>query len=145
MDADDIVELFRNFGPVTVRRLFGGAGIYCEDIIIGLLFDGEIYLKADDTTIAQFEREGSKPFVYTRARSPSKIDRPVMSYWRMPARLYDDPEELAGWARDALAAARKPKARKKKAPKRPAAKNSAPKKKPAVKSASKLSKKKQAR
>jgi DNA transformation protein and related proteins len=112
LDHDFIAELFAQFRPVTVRRLFGGAGIYAEGLMFALVFDGAIYLKVDLDSIPDFEREGSKPFVYTRAKSPGRIGRHSLSYWRLPERLYDDPDELAIWASRSLAIAQ----RKKEAP-----------------------------
>jgi len=103
--ADDIQELFSVFGVVAVRRMFGGAGIYAEGLMFALVFDDAIYLKVDETSIPDFEREGSKPFVYTRFKSPGRVQRPSLSYWRLPERLYDDPDELAIWAGRALAIA----------------------------------------
>jgi DNA transformation protein and related proteins len=90
--------------------MFGGAGIYREGLMFALVFDGAIFLKVDDASIPDFEREGSRPFVYTRAKSPGKIGRASLSYWRLPERLYDDPEDLARWAERALAIARRKKA-----------------------------------
>jgi DNA transformation protein len=98
---DDIRELFRVFGPVEVRRMFGGAGIWAEGTMFALVSDGVIYLKADAHNISAFEREKLEPFAY----ATSTGRRGVMSYRRMPDRLYDDPDGLALWARDALAAA----------------------------------------
>jgi DNA transformation protein and related proteins len=92
-----------------VRRMFGGAGIYREGLMFALVFDGAIFLKIDDASIPDFEREGSRPFVYTRAKSPGKIGRASLSYWRQPERLYDDPEDLARWAERALAIAQRKK------------------------------------
>ena len=109
MDPEFINDLFAPFGPVTVRRMFGGAGIYREGLMFALVFDGAIFLKVDDASIPDFEREGSRPFVYTRAKSPGKIGRASLSYWRLPERLYDDPEDLARWAERALAIARRKK------------------------------------
>jgi DNA transformation protein len=112
MDAAHIAELFAAFGPVVVRRLFGGLGIYADGIMFALAHDGLIYLKADRDMVAAFEREGQTPFTYS-ARNGK---RAVMSYWRAPDRLYDDPEELAQWARRSLAAAQRagrPKAKRK--------------------------------
>lgn len=101
MSPDDIRELFSAFGPVEVRRLFGGSGIYAGGLMFALISRGVIYLKTDANSVAAFEREALEPFSYT-----TKVGRRgVMSYRRMPDRLYDDPEELAVWARDALAAA----------------------------------------
>jgi DNA transformation protein len=101
MDADSIRELFSEFGPVSVRRMFGGAGIFIEDRMIGLVSREVIYLKADDATIPDFEREALAPFSY----STKNGERKLTSYWRMPDRLYDDPDELARWAHAAHAVA----------------------------------------
>lgn len=109
MDAESINELFIEFGPVSVRRMFGGAGIFVDDRMIGLVSREIIYLKADDTTIPDFEREGLAPFSY----STKNGERKLTSYWRMPDRLYDDPEELARWAHVAHAVARRAVERKK--------------------------------
>jgi DNA transformation protein len=100
--ADHIRELFAAFGPVAVKRMFGGAGIYADGTIFALVVDGVIYLKADQQTFPAFEREGLSPFTYG-----AKKKRVAMSYWQMPDRLYDDPDELAQWSREALAAARR--------------------------------------
>ncbi len=110
MDAEAIRELFGAFGPITVRRMFGGAGIFADGLCIAIVADGVIYLKADAQTVPGFEAEGLQPFSYQAGSGK----RAVMSYWRMPDRLYDDPDELVGWARDALAAGRRAAARKSK-------------------------------
>jgi DNA transformation protein and related proteins len=123
MDSEFIRDLFAPFGPVTVKRLFGGAGISSEGLTFALVFDGAIYLKVDDASIPDFEREGSRPFVYTRAKSPGRVGRTSLSYWRLPERLYDDPDELAVWAARALAIAQSKKlAPRKRAKRKPAAK-----------------------
>jgi DNA transformation protein and related proteins len=112
MDPDHIVEMFAAFGPVTVRRLFGGHGIYADGTMFALAHEGLIYLKADPEQAAAFEREGKGPFTYT-ARNRK---RAIMSYWCVPDRLYDDPDELAQWARQSLAIAHRaapPKAKRK--------------------------------
>jgi len=101
--ADDIQELFSVFGIVAVRRMFGGAGIYADGTMFGLVADGVIYLKADERNAPAFERENLPPFTYETKDGK----RGVMSYRRMPERLYDDPDELATWARDALTAAQR--------------------------------------
>jgi DNA transformation protein and related proteins len=101
VDAEAIRELFSVFGPVTVRRMFGGAGIYADGTMFALVASGVIYLKTDEQNTPAFERERLAPFTYETKDGR----RGVMSYRRMPDRLYDDPDELAIWARDALAAA----------------------------------------
>lgn len=120
MDREDIAELFSAFGPVHIRRMFSGFGLFAEDVCFSLFLRGELYLKADETTAPRFEEEGARPFSYTQTRSGKVIT--VNSYWRLPERLYDDPDELAVWARQALAVAQRgqaAKARGKVAKKRP--------------------------
>lgn len=102
-DPDFIRDLFAPFRPVAVKRMFGGAGLYADGLMFGLEFDGVIYLRIDAASIADFEREGSAPFVYPLAkRRPGHASQ---HFWRLPARLYDDPDELAVWAGRALAIA----------------------------------------
>ena len=125
MHAEFVSELFVRFGPVSVNRMFGGAGISSRGLTFAIAFDGVIYLRVDEASIADFEREGSKPFVYPHAKTPGKIGRPSRAFWRLPERLYDDPDELAVWAQRALAIAErkkfKPRKRANKPAKRPRA------------------------
>jgi DNA transformation protein len=107
LDPDHISELFAAFGRVDVRNMFGGAGLYADGVMFGLLVDDIIYLKTDPQTAARFEREGCGPFTYETKRG----ERALKSYWRLPDRLYDEPEELADWAKIALEAARRAAAR----------------------------------
>jgi DNA transformation protein and related proteins len=131
MDRDFLIDLFADFGPVTIRRMFSGFGISADGINFGLALRGGLYLRADDQTIPRFEAEGSKPFQYqTRAKTVT-----VGSYWQLPERLYDDPEELTLWARAALAAAQRA-ALLKRPKKRKAAKKMVRKKAPKKKSSS---------
>jgi DNA transformation protein and related proteins len=138
MDRDFLIDLFADFGPVVIRRMFSGFGISADGTNFALVLRGNLYFRADEQTIPQFEAEGSKPFSYqTSTRSVT-----VGSYWQLPERLHDDPEELTGWARAALAAAqraalrKRPKAKraaKKATPNKVAAAKLAAKKKPAAK------------
>src|SRR5262245_35630756 len=101
MSPDDLRELFSVFGPVNVRRMFGGAGIFADSVMFALVHAGVIYLRTDLASAAAFDREDLPAFTYT-ARGAT---RALSAYRRMPDRLYDDGDELAAWARDALAAA----------------------------------------
>jgi DNA transformation protein len=103
MDRDFLLDLFSDFGPVTIRRMFSGFGISADGTNFALALRAGLYFRADEQTIPQFEAEGSKPFQYqTRAKTVT-----VGSYWQLPARLFDEPEELTEWARAALAAAQR--------------------------------------
>jgi DNA transformation protein and related proteins len=101
LDESHIVDLFAVFGPVVVHRMFGGGGIYADGLMFAIVTGGVIYLKADAQTIPAFEKEGLKPFTY----APKGGKQISLSYWRMPDRLYDDADELARWAREAVMAA----------------------------------------
>jgi len=128
MDRDFLIDLFAEFGPVTIRPMFSGFGISADGTNFAMALRSGLYFRADEETIPQFEAEGSKPFQYqTRARTVT-----VGSYWQLPARLFDDSGELAEWARAALAAAQRAalrkrpksgKVAKKRASARPAAKS----------------------
>ena len=110
MDLAHISELFAAFGRIDARNMFGGTGIYAGGLMFGLIVDDVVYLKADAHTVPRFEREGCGPFIYDTKRG----ERSLKSYWRMPDRLYDDPEELSQWARRAHAVAVRAAARKEK-------------------------------
>lgn len=96
-----VQELFEGLGPVRIRRMFGGAGIYAGDVMFGLIDDDTIYLKTDEALKAELAAEGSTGWVYSRA--PGKWEE--TSYWRLPESALDDPDEAAAWARKALAVA----------------------------------------
>ena len=108
MDADIIRDLFAEFGAIDIRRMFSGAGVFVDGRMIALIARDVIYFKADAATIPAFEREGLAPFTYATKNGEHTLN----SYWRMPERLYDDPEELARWAREAHTVALRAVARK---------------------------------
>jgi DNA transformation protein len=102
--------------------MFSGFGISADGVNFALSLRAGLYFRADEATIPRFEAEGSKPFQY----QTSKRSVTVASYWQLPARLFDDTEELGEWARAALGAAQR--AALKKRPK--AGKKATAKKKP---------------
>jgi DNA transformation protein len=103
MDRDFLIDLFSDFGPVTIRRMFSGFGISADGVNFALALRSGLYFRADAETVPRFEAEGSEPFRYqTRTKTVT-----VASYWQLPARLFDDPEELSEWASAALAAAQR--------------------------------------
>jgi len=114
MDRDFLIDLFADFGPVTIRPMFSGFGISVDGVNFAMSLRSGLFFRADAQTIPRFQAEGSKPFQY----QTSKRSVTVASYWQLPARLFDDPDELAEWARAALGAAqraalkKRPKARK---------------------------------
>ena len=104
MDQDAIAEMFSAYGPIQLKRMFSGFGLYSEGICFCLVLrGGEFYFKVDETSAPRFTAEGCKPFSYSQRKSGKVIT--VNSFWQMPERLYDDPDELADWTRQAVAVA----------------------------------------
>ena len=122
MDRDFLIDLFSDFGPVIIRRMFSGYGISADGTNFALALRAGLYFRADEATIPQFEAEGSKPFQYQQKKSGKVVT--VNSYWELPARLLDDSEELTGGAKAARAAAQRAAVSKR--PRRKAAKGKTP-------------------
>jgi DNA transformation protein len=97
---DYLRELFSEAGPIDLRPMFGGHGLYLEGVIVGLVLDEAVYLKVDDATRARFEAAGCSPFVYDMKGRPL-----TMSYWSVPAEAMDSPQAMRPWAELAHAAA----------------------------------------
>ena len=129
MDREFLIDLFSDFGPVTIRPMFSGFGISVDGVNFAMALRAGLYFRADEVTIPQFEAEGSKPFQYqTSARTVM-----VNSYWQLPARLFDDTEELSQWARAALGAAQRAALKKRPRVRKAPAEKVAPKKSTAKK------------
>lgn len=101
-DIDWFRELLAPIGRITARRMFGGAGLYADGMIVGLEVAGSLYLKTDDLTRQAFADGGGQPFVYDGKGKPV-----TMSYWTPPEEAMDSPEALRPWARLALEAAQR--------------------------------------
>ncbi len=125
MDRDYLIDLFSEFGPISLRKMFSGFGITADGVNFAMALRAGIIFRVDQLTIPRYDAEGAKPFQYD-TRNKTVV---VNSYRHLPERLYDDPEELAEWAREAVGAAKRAAAKKSGVKKR-----AAPKK--AVKSAS---------
>jgi DNA transformation protein len=96
-------EQLAPLGRVTVRRMFGKTGVFCDGLMLGMVRDDMLYFRVDDHNRATFkEAEAFPPLNYQK--KGGSID---LSFWRAPERLFDEPDELITWARAALAAARR--------------------------------------
>lgn len=101
MDKTEIDEMFAGLGEVIAKRMFGGQGIYHHGLIVGIVYQGEVLLKADDQTHGLFEAAGARRWVYEGQDGKSA----AMPYWSIPDSAYDDPDEMAMWTRRAYEAA----------------------------------------
>jgi DNA transformation protein len=97
---DYVLEQLAGVPRVHARAMFGGVGLYADDLFFGILAADTLYFKADERTRGRYAAAhmgAFKPYA----------DRPMsMSYFQVPARVLEDPEELAMWAQDAIAVAR---------------------------------------
>jgi DNA transformation protein len=105
--SDSFAEFLREqlapLGRVTMRRMFGKTGVFCDGLMFGMVTDDTLYFRVDDHNRAAFkEAESFPPLNYEK--KGCTID---LSFWRAPERLFDEPDELVRWARTALVAARR--------------------------------------
>jgi DNA transformation protein and related proteins len=103
--STDFAEFLRDalapLGGVTLRRMFGATGVFCDGVMLGMVSHNALYLRVDELNRGQFKpTEGSAPMSYMKGGR--SID---LAFWRVPDRLLDEPPELVDWARAALAAA----------------------------------------
>jgi len=105
--SDDFAEFLREqlapLGHVTMRRMFGKTGVFCDGLMLGMVRDNTLYFRVDDDNRAAFKEAGSFPPLNYEKKGGT-ID---LAFWRAPERLFDEPDELVAWARLALAAARR--------------------------------------
>src|ERR1700733_3606011 len=103
--SDSFAEFLREqltpLGRLTMRRMFGKTGVFCDGVMLGMVTENTLYFRVDDQNRATFkEAESFPPLNY--AKQGDTID---LSFWRVPERLFDEPDELVAWAQAALAAA----------------------------------------
>jgi DNA transformation protein len=98
--ANHLNDVFRLFGTIEVRRMFGGYGVYREGIMFALLSGETLYLKADAESASQFRNRGLGQFEYYRKGKATKL-----SYYAAPEIVMEDCTEAARWARLSFEAA----------------------------------------
>ena len=110
-------EQLAPLGHVTLRRMFGKTGVFCDGLMLGMVRDDVLYVRVDDDNRALFkEADAFPPLNYEKGGG--SID---LAFWRAPERLFDEPDEFVIWARAALGAARRVAAKRERAAPRPAA------------------------
>jgi DNA transformation protein and related proteins len=101
--AEFLRELLAPLGRITLKRMFGKSGVFCDGLMLGMVSDNTLYFRVDAENRAAFaEAADFPPLNYEK--QGSTID---LAFWRAPERLFDEPDELVAWARLALAAARR--------------------------------------
>lgn len=104
-----LIEQLEPLGPVKLRAMFGGHGIYLDGLFMAVLFDDMLYLKTDAESWQRFAAAGSAPFVYAD-RTGREIE---IGYWRLPDEALEDGDSVRAWAREAIGAALRARDRKK--------------------------------
>jgi len=102
VDREGLEELFAPFAVVSARRMFSGYGVYFDGLCFALSIGGDVYLKVDTETQADFAAVDSRPFVYTTRGREVRL-----GYWLLPSAAFDDEDALRRWASLAFGAARR--------------------------------------
>jgi DNA transformation protein len=113
--SDSFAEFLREqlapLGPLSLRRMFGKTGVFCDGVMLAMVSDNTLYFRVDDDNKAFFKEAAAFPPL-NYAKKGESID---LAFWRAPERLFDEPEELVAWAKQALAAAHRVAAKRGKA------------------------------
>lgn len=92
-----VYDLLAHMSGVTFKRMFGGFGLYLDGVVFGIITDGELYFKVDETNRAKYELAGSQPFVYFNGKKEV-----TLSYWLVPSEILENPSELENWVLDSF-------------------------------------------
>src|SRR3954447_15091140 len=101
--AELLCEQLGRLGRVTMRRMFGKTGVFCDGLMFGMVTDDTLYFRVDDHNREAFQEAAAFPPL-NYAKKGRTID---LAFWRAPERLWDEPDELVSWGRTALEAARR--------------------------------------
>ena len=101
-----VLDQLAGLGRLRIRRMFGGVGIYCDEMFFAIVYQDMLYLKADDANRAQFLQAGSTAFKPFTQRST------ILQYYAVPGDVLEDSLLLREWAQGAVAAARRLPAKK---------------------------------
>jgi DNA transformation protein len=91
-----ILDLFSDWGDVSVRKMFGGAGLYRDGKMFGLIADDVVYFKVDDSNRSDYVDADSLPF------KPFTNRPTIMSYYEVPPDVLEDPHQILDWAGKSL-------------------------------------------
>lgn len=92
---DFVLDQLQGLEGVEARRMFGGCGLYCDEIFFGIVHGGRLYFKTDDSTVRSYRKYKMQPF-----RPNAK--QTLKSYYRVPVEIIEDCDELCAWAVDAI-------------------------------------------
>jgi len=86
-------EVFCDFGAIETRRMFGGYGVYHDDVMFAIVAADELFLKADSVCEHEFTSRGLARFEYLKQGRAVRL-----SFYAAPEEIYDDPDVARHWA-----------------------------------------------
>lgn len=95
-----VLDQLASLPGVRDRRMFGGVGLYRDDLFFAIIFEGRLYFKVDETTVGTYEKMGMAAFRPT-------LNQVLKSYYEVPVDVLEDDAELCRWAQAALDAQRR--------------------------------------
>ncbi|MFA7242935.1 MAG: TfoX/Sxy family protein [Sulfuricellaceae bacterium] len=95
-----VIEQMAPFGAIRVRAMFGGFGVYQDDLMFAIIIDDSLYFKADAATSGEFTAQGLNPFTYL-----SRGKTVTLQYYAAPPDVFESPEAMQKWGRLAIGAA----------------------------------------
>jgi DNA transformation protein and related proteins len=101
-----VADQLSALGSVAIKRMFGGAGLYFDGRMFGLIDEDTLYLRVDDETRPEFLARGMTPFHPVR-RDPKRVS---LNYYQLPAEVLEDSDQLVVWAKRAIKASLSPTA-----------------------------------
>lgn len=99
MENEDLEDMFRAFGHVSIRKMFGGKGIYVDGRIVAVMLRGDLLIKGDATSAPEIEADGGVRWAYTHNKTGKDVQMP---YWTLPEIALDDDDERRRFARLAV-------------------------------------------
>ena len=92
---DFVLDQLRELDGVEARRMFGGHGLYKDEIFFGIVHKGKLYFKVDESTVGEYRKRKMKPF----RPNPRQT---LKSYYQVPLEILEDNEQLCDWAMKAI-------------------------------------------
>jgi DNA transformation protein and related proteins len=92
---DFILDQLADLDDLEACRMFGGHGLYQDEIFFGIIFKARLYFKTDETSVVEYRKRNMKPF------RPS-ARQTLKSYYQVPVEILEDRDELTEWAKTAI-------------------------------------------
>ena len=90
-----VLDQLAGMSNVSCRAMFGGFGLYRDELFFGIIHNGRLYFKTNENTRTVYIQQGMKPFQPNRSQT-------LKNYYEVPPEIIDDPEYLVGWAKNAV-------------------------------------------